>query len=58
MLKDSINKGSMPKYKVNLVARIHLAWKELSTLTLEVLIASMPHCMMVVIYAKDGSTRL
>jgi hypothetical protein len=58
MLKDSINKGSRPKYKVDLVARIHLAWKEFSTKTLEVLIASMPHCMMAVINAKGGSTRM
>jgi hypothetical protein len=57
MLEDSVNKGSRPKYKVDLVARIHLAWEEFSTETSEVLIASMPHRMMAVINAKGGSTR-
>jgi hypothetical protein len=31
MLEDFVNKGFRPKYKVNLVARIHLVWKEFST---------------------------
>jgi hypothetical protein len=57
MLEDSVNKGSMPKHKVDLVARIHLAWEEFSKETLEVLIPSMPHCMLAVINAKGGSTR-
>jgi hypothetical protein len=57
MLKDSINKGSRPNYKKDLVARIHLAWEEISIETLEVLIASMHHRMMAVNNAKGGSTR-
>jgi hypothetical protein len=52
MLKDSVNKGFKLKHKVGLAARIHLAWEELSTKTLEALIASMPHHMMDVINAK------
>jgi hypothetical protein len=52
MLKNFVNKGSRPKHKVDLVARIHLAWKEFSIETLEVLIASMPHCMMAVLILK------
>ena len=57
MLKDSINKGSRLNYKKDLVARIHLTWKEFSTETLEVLIVSMHHRMMAVNNAKGGSTR-
>jgi hypothetical protein len=42
---------------VDLIARIHFAWEEFSIETLEVLIASMPHCMMAIINAKGGPTR-
>ena len=57
MLEDLGNKGSRPKHKVDLVARIHLAWKEFSTKTLKVFIPNMPHCMLAVINAKGGFTR-
>jgi hypothetical protein len=57
MLEDCVNKGSRPKHKVDLVARIYLAWKEFSTKTSEVFIASMLQHMMAVINAKGGSTR-
>jgi hypothetical protein len=57
MLKDSINKGSKPKHKMDLVARIHVKWEDFSTETSKVLIASMPHRMMAIINAKGGSTR-
>jgi hypothetical protein len=52
ILEDSVNKGSRPKHKVDLVGRIHLAWEEFYTKTSKVLIASMPHHRMVVINAK------
>jgi hypothetical protein len=57
MLKDFVHKGSRPKHKVDLVARIYFAWKEFSTKTLEVPIASMPPRVMAIINAKGGSTR-
>jgi hypothetical protein len=56
-VKDTIQKEELPQNKEELVNTIQRAWEEVSLEMIEVLLASMPHRMKVVIKANGGSTR-
>jgi hypothetical protein len=57
IVKNTIQKEELPQNKEELVNTIQRAWEEVSLEMIEVLLASMPHCMKVVIKANGGSTR-
>ena len=56
-MKDAIQNEVLPQSKEELVNAVLRAWKEVSLEKIEVLLASMPHCMKAIIKANGSSTR-
>ena len=57
ILKDAIQKESLPRNRDELVETLKRVWEEVDLQTINVLIASMPFRMEAVINAYGGSTR-
>ena len=57
ILKDAIQKESLPRNRDELVKTLQRVWEEVSLQIINVLIASMHFCIEVVINAHGGSTR-
>ena len=57
ILKDVVQKESLPRNRDELVKILQRVWEEVSLQTINMLITSMPFCMEAVINAHGGSTR-